>query len=478
MSRRRRRCVHRLTIRGSVDTVCARSGHIVCTVRGGRVVKRLHRLVIVLTLLFCAANQAFAGQTTPRRASGAHAESQEPPGWSATLSKTIDLEVHGRLADVVAIYEKWVADYPKFADAHVMLAGAHEQLGRAALRSRGADAAKISASEFERAAVEYRRAVELTPPNSVGMRRDPIGGLIDLYGPAELDRPAEYERVVAEGLRRHPADPLAHAYAITILARKREPIDRAVRAARAATPNSAAGRTELASALMARVLDDRMDVAMPVAAAALTLVDEALTLNPNDITALQQKAEILRAQARRASDPERMTLFAEEARVRASIAELHRVDRSDRVSAATGATRAELSAVGGLRAVLSAEFTYVSSCGGGGYAISLEDLARPDRGGGQGFIASDLSTNGAIVNGYRITLAKNAGKGVKDVSASSATCNGSKGNPASSFFATAEPVDPASGDRFFATDDRGIIFFSAKPIPNPIIESPTVVRYQ
>ena len=46
-----------------------------------------------------------------------------------------------RSAEVVPIYEKWVADYPNFADAHVMLAGAHENLGRTALRSHAADAA-------------------------------------------------------------------------------------------------------------------------------------------------------------------------------------------------------------------------------------------------------------------------------------------------------------------------------------------------
>jgi hypothetical protein len=44
-------------------------------------------------------------------------------------------------------------------------------------------------------------------------------------------------------------------------------------------------------------------------------------------------------------------------------------------------------------------------------------------------------------------------------------------------FATAEPVDPATGDRFFAADERAIIFFSTKPIPNQIVESATVVRY-
>ena len=148
------------------------------------------------------------------------------------------------------------------------------------------------------------------------------------------------------------------------------------------------------------------------------------------------------------------------------------------VSVAGGQSRAEFSAIGSLRAIISAEITYSLSCGGNGYAIALEDLARPPRGGGNAFITPDLATNGATVSGYKMTVAKNAGKGVRDVSTPAATCNGSKANPASSFFATAEPVDRASGDRFFAADESGIIFFSTKPIPNPIVESATVVRYK
>ena len=147
------------------------------------------------------------------------------------------------------------------------------------------------------------------------------------------------------------------------------------------------------------------------------------------------------------------------------------------VSVAGGQSRAEFSGIGSLRAIISAEMIYVSTCGHDGYAISLEDLARPQR-GGQGFISPDLATDGATVSGYKMTVVKNARKGVTDVSTAAATCNGSAGNPASSFFASAEPVQPSTGDRFFAADDRGIIFFSTKPIPNPIVESATVVRYQ
>jgi hypothetical protein len=237
--------------------------------------------------------------------------------------------VEGKDAEVVAIYEKWVAEYPNFSDAHVMLAGAHDGLARAARLSHGPDAANTSTAHFEIAAVHLRRAVDLEGSNASTF--DSMRSLIDVYGPIGLDRPAEYERLVGEGLRRHPAEPLAHAYVIFLLARKGEPIDGAARAARAAIPKTAQARTELAGVLMAFVRDYGETVAVPLAAAARGLVDDALKMNPNDIDALEQKAEILRDQARRVSEPERAKLLSEEARLRAQAAELHhRRPRPDR----------------------------------------------------------------------------------------------------------------------------------------------------
>ena len=83
--------------------------------------------------------------------------------------------------------------------------------------------------------------------------------------------------------------------------------------------------------LMSFGRDEGETVAVPLAAAALGLVDDTLKLNPHDIDALEQKAEILRTQARRVSEPERAKLLAEEARLRAQAAELHhRRPRPDR----------------------------------------------------------------------------------------------------------------------------------------------------
>ena len=88
--------------------------------------KHLHRVVRLLVLLLCAVGQPSASQTASGRASGPRRDTQAPPpGWSETLNKTLDMTIAGKDAEVVAIYEKWVAEYPNFSEAHAMLASAH-----------------------------------------------------------------------------------------------------------------------------------------------------------------------------------------------------------------------------------------------------------------------------------------------------------------------------------------------------------------
>src|SRR6478736_7146828 len=69
----------------------------------------------------------------------------------------------------------------------------------------------------------------------------------------------------------------------------------------------------------------------------------------------------------------------------------------------------EASAIGSLRAINSAESTYSSSCGGNGYAQSLDDLALPPNPSIQGFISPDLAANGVIKSGYAVTVAADTG---------------------------------------------------------------------
>ncbi len=135
----------------------------------------------------------------------------------------------------------------------------------------------------------------------------------------------------------------------------------------------------------------------------------------------------------------------------------------------------EASAIGSLRAIRSAQAAFASSCAAGAYAITLEDLALPPSGSSQAFISPDLSANGVIKSGYTMTVAKDGAPGVSDIP-SVTPCNGAVGVLASSFFAKADPVTPgATGTRYFATDTRGAIFYSAAAISNPITVT-TVVQ--
>jgi type IV pilus assembly protein PilA len=118
----------------------------------------------------------------------------------------------------------------------------------------------------------------------------------------------------------------------------------------------------------------------------------------------------------------------------------------------------EASAIGSLRAIKSGEAAYSSSCGGNGYAVTLDDLALPPSGSTQGFISPDLATNGVVKSGYYVTLAADAGAAT--VTLALATCNGATNATVSSYFAEAHPVAAGStGQRSFATDTRGATYF-------------------
>jgi len=134
----------------------------------------------------------------------------------------------------------------------------------------------------------------------------------------------------------------------------------------------------------------------------------------------------------------------------------------------------EASAIGSLRAINNGQVSYSSSCAAGGYAITLKDLVKAPANGTQGFISPDLYANGVIKSGYTVTLAKEAG--AVDIGTAAATCNASSSNPASSYFAKADPVTAGTGTRYFGTDTRGRIFFSTvATLGNPIDATTTSV---
>jgi len=128
----------------------------------------------------------------------------------------------------------------------------------------------------------------------------------------------------------------------------------------------------------------------------------------------------------------------------------------------------EASAIGSLRAINSGQASFSSSCANGGYAIDLKDLVTPPTGSSQGFISPDLKSNGVTKSGYVVTIAKDGASGVTNIGTTTA-CNGTVGQPASSYWGQADPATPGgTGTRFFASDTRGTIFQDTATIANPI----------
>ena len=118
----------------------------------------------------------------------------------------------------------------------------------------------------------------------------------------------------------------------------------------------------------------------------------------------------------------------------------------------------EASAIGSMRAINSAESTYSSSCGGNGYAQSLNDLALAPPTSTQGFISPDLATNGVTKSGYLVNVAGDTG--AVTVTPKASTCNAAAADAVSAYYAEAHPLTVGStGQRSFATDTRATIYF-------------------
>jgi prepilin-type N-terminal cleavage/methylation domain-containing protein len=114
----------------------------------------------------------------------------------------------------------------------------------------------------------------------------------------------------------------------------------------------------------------------------------------------------------------------------------------------------EASAIGSVRAVNSSEATYAASCGGGGYAQSLADLAKIPA-GGVPFISPDLT--GGVKSGYNVALAAPTDATV--VLAAASTCNVAAAAALATYYVHVEPVTVGStGQRSFASDQRGTIY--------------------
>jgi len=124
----------------------------------------------------------------------------------------------------------------------------------------------------------------------------------------------------------------------------------------------------------------------------------------------------------------------------------------------------EASAIGSVRTVNSAQASFASSCGGGGYAQTLADLGKAPA-GGVPFVSPDLIAGSK--SGYGIAVED--GLNASDVVLAANTCNASAANSRTAFFVHAEPLQVGStGQRSFASNNTGTIYqlMTGAAIPN------------
>ena len=113
----------------------------------------------------------------------------------------------------------------------------------------------------------------------------------------------------------------------------------------------------------------------------------------------------------------------------------------------------EASAISSMRTLVGAQAAYASTCGGGGYADSLDDLALPPPTGAP-FIPADLAAaelGGVPKSGYVFTV---TGGGVEVMLAAN-TCNGASDDTMTAFFVQGDPESPGAGTRYFGADESG-----------------------
>jgi type IV pilus assembly protein PilA len=117
----------------------------------------------------------------------------------------------------------------------------------------------------------------------------------------------------------------------------------------------------------------------------------------------------------------------------------------------------EASAIASLRAIHSGQATYASSCARGGYAQTLDDLARVPTGGNSAFISPDIASNGIAKSGYIFNIGP--GTVANTITSKTNACNAPADDPIASYFAEAHPAMIGStGQRSFGMDLRAAIY--------------------
>ena len=124
----------------------------------------------------------------------------------------------------------------------------------------------------------------------------------------------------------------------------------------------------------------------------------------------------------------------------------------------------ESAAIASLHVIRLAETSYSTSCGLGGFAQSLQYLAKVPIGATDGFVSEPLDANGVIQSGYVANVTADAGASV--VTPAAKTCNASAAPAVSGYFAERHPDSVGlTGQRSFATATRGAIYVRDDGVP-------------
>jgi prepilin-type N-terminal cleavage/methylation domain-containing protein len=134
----------------------------------------------------------------------------------------------------------------------------------------------------------------------------------------------------------------------------------------------------------------------------------------------------------------------------------------------------EASAIGSMKAIADAEAAYASACGGGGYAVSMADLAKAPVAGGSAFLREDVAAAVDADNaksGYYFSITEAPGS--TKVTDKTRTCNESSADPRTGFFASGMPAQPGTtGTRFFGVDETSLIKQGTSPLADAKSGSP------
>jgi hypothetical protein len=217
----------------------------------------------------------------------------------------------GHVEEAIAGYRRYLGERPGFSEVHDRIA----DLSMRAAREARNDAARTA--NLERAAASLQALASLATAGPV--RDDAFRQLLDLYGAAQLDRPAQEEATARTMIKRQPAAPPGHAALTAVLLRTGRSTDAeaALRSARTATAPSAPARAGLASAFV-HTVGDQGD--LPPAAAhrlfdeANQLLTEAEKLGANELAVIEGRMAWLNVSAERfETDPARAAAQREQA---------------------------------------------------------------------------------------------------------------------------------------------------------------------